>query len=162
MNKTLRVSLILAITVGLLLALTISGLAKKPDTFTLTYKFDEVNWDIYYAEGTFEAMTVGGTSFEGKAILHWIPKYGTRFGTMITTAYNDYGILGTIVFNFKIPNYDEDGCATGPVTIPYIGTGVFESYQGTGDIYMCLELQDDGTYGLYGDISGWVKKISGY
>jgi hypothetical protein len=54
MNKTVRLSLIVLITVGLLMALTISGLAKKPDTFHLEYVFPEVNWEIFYAEGTFD------------------------------------------------------------------------------------------------------------
>lgn len=167
MNKTVRVSLIVVIAVGLLLALTISGLAKKPDdkgkpdTFTLTYEFPDVNWEIYYAEGTFDLETTGGSTASGTAILHWVHKYGTQFGTMIITAIEEGNVIGTAVFNFKLPPTNED-CASGPVTMPLFGTGVFESYQGTGDIYMCREKQDDGTFMLYGYISGWVEKMSSY
>jgi hypothetical protein len=156
MNKPVRLSLIVLITVGLLMALTVQGLAEKPevpghpDTFYLTYDFPEVDWDYRYAEGTFELYVFDGRTASGSAVLHWIPKYGTKHGTMIFTADDDEE--SKAVITFKLSKGEEGNCLSGPVSIPFFGTGVFEYFQGRGDILMC----QDGPDRLYGEISGWA------
>jgi hypothetical protein len=156
MNKTVRVSLVLMITVGLLLALSIQGLAEKPegkghpDTFYLTYDFPQVDWDIFYGEGTFE-LYVGDLELDGNAILHWVPGPGSKQGTMILTVDDEFGSTAVVIFT--VAKNEGDNCWSGPVSIEPLGTGGFEYYQGRGEILMCRPELGDW---VYGEISGWA------
>jgi hypothetical protein len=158
MNKKARISLVVLITVGLLLALTMPGLAEKPegkghpDTFYLTYDFPQVDWGTFYGEGTFE-LYVGDLELDGSAILHWIPGPGSRQGTMIFTVDDEFG--STTVVKFTVSKYAGDDCWSGPVSIIPWGTGGFEYYQGRGEILLC---RPDWGDRVYGEINGWAYK----
>ena len=150
MNKTVRVSLIVAITIGLLLALTISGLAKKPETFKLTYEFPEVNWELFYAEGTFDLEDFDGRTASGDAFVHWIPN-AAKQGTM---TFID-GDGDRAVVRFTVPKWVGDDCGTGHFEILYWqGTGKYENLHGNGDILMCRP-----GWGplVNGDLNGWAQ-----
>jgi hypothetical protein len=149
MNKTMRVSAIVVITVGLLLALTISGLAARADTFTLTYEFPEVNWDTLDAVGTFELVTSGGTQASGEALLRWVP--GTSpHGTMIFLTDT-----GQAVVRYVLARSVGDDCFTGQFYIAeWLGTGEFENLHGRGDIEMCRPDWGDRVYGV---LNGWAS-----
>jgi hypothetical protein len=158
MNKTLRVSLILAITVGLLLALTISSLAKKADTFELTYVLDEVNWEIFYAEGTFDLETIGGIELSGDAFVHWIPRLSSSLGGGIAvkqgtmTFIDDDGDKSVV--RFSLSKGEDNFCMSGHFDILYWqGTGKYENLDGGGDILLCRPGWEDT---IKGELNGWA------
>ena len=73
------------VTAALVLALTVPGLAKKPYDFTLTYDFKNVDWDHYYAVGTFD--TTGVIAEQDEVVtLHWTTNwkiYSVKQGMMV-------------------------------------------------------------------------------
>ena len=77
MNKKTRIGLMVLVTVILLLALTIPGLAKKPDKFfTLEadYMVDWTNFTMY--NGSFSSE--GAIEDHGESWGHWVQQPGVR------------------------------------------------------------------------------------
>ena len=149
MNKKTRIGLMILLTVILLLTLTIPGLAKKPADFTLKYEFDDVDWDHYYAEGTFSA--IGVIAGKGDAITHWIPR-DAKQGTMI---FEDQD-ADEFVIRFTISKYEGNDCSSGHFQIlASHGTGKYEMLWGNGDITMC---RPDWGNDVYGFLEGWVDQ----
>ena len=58
MNKKIRIGLTLLIAIILLLALTVPGTGKESVHLYTTYEFDEMDWDNYTGEGTFDLEQV--------------------------------------------------------------------------------------------------------
>jgi len=161
MNKTVRVSLIVMIAVGLLLALTISGLAKKPDTFHLEYVFPEVNWEIFYAEGTFDLEVFDGRTTSGDAFVHWIPRLssvGTGLPVKQGTMTFIDGDADRAVVRFSMSKIEANFCVSGHFDILYgQGTGKYENLDGGGDILMC---RPDWGPLVEGELNGWAQGLN--
>jgi hypothetical protein len=141
------------VTVVLLLALTVPGLAKKKTNFSFAYEFYNVNWDTNYADGTFSDLIAGDIEMaEGDAVIHWIP--GTIWqGTMFI--FDD--ILepsNSFVVRFTISKDEGNDCGSGHYQIiNFRGEGTFETMWGNGDMTICRP--GGGDY-VYGDLNGWV------
>jgi hypothetical protein len=165
MNKKARISLVLLITVGLLLALTMPGLAEKPegkgkpDTFFLTYTFTDIDWDIFYAEGTFDLETIGGTEVSGDAFVHWIPRLNNSSGGGMPVKQGTMTFIDEdtdrAVVRFSVSKIEGSYCASGHFDILYQqGTGKYENLDGGGDILMC---RPDWGDTIDGRLNGWAQ-----
>ena len=147
MKKRTRIGLTLLVGVILVLTLTIPGLAKKPADFILTYEFDDVDWDHYYAEGTFSAE--GVIDGDGEAITHWIPR-DAKQGTMIFEDQDS----DEFVIRFTLSKDEDNYCGSGHFQIlASHGTGKYEMIGGNGDITMC---RTDWGNDANGVLKGWV------
>ena len=153
MNKHVKISLIVLVTVVLLLALTVPGLAKKPDKFfTLEFDFEaeDINWDNYTADdGDYEST--GAIEDEGSVSGHFIPSWGIFRGTTIFVSDFDGD---KFVIRWHTGDRDETGCAYGQFQIyGYLGTGDYEGVWGSGRITLCRPIGGDS---LSGSLEGFA------
>lgn len=151
MNKRVRISLVLLITFILLLGLTIPGLAKKTPTYHIEYKFPEVNWDEYSADGDF-TLEAGSGIRSGDAYVDWFSTPGVVKGTMTFTNGDGYP-QGGFVIQFAIPTMHQEGCGYGSFQIIEKYDEYAEYLGGNGTIMMCRY----GDHHVSGTLDGWAK-----
>jgi hypothetical protein len=145
MNKHVKISLIVLVAVVLLLALTVPGLAKRPDkSFVLEFDMDYVDWDNFWSTGTFHSVE-GSITDSGTTYGHWNPFWGSAKGTMILQSSDE---VSQIVITYTVPF--EKPCTTGHFTIwDTKNTGEYAGMGGVGKIEICRH--DNGTPDLYSD-----------
>jgi hypothetical protein len=147
MNKHVKISLIVLVTVILLLAIAIPAFAGTKHDFTLTYTVSQQDVTGRYWVGTFEFTE--GFEDSGSAQLAF-----TWDRTIPANFYFD-GVNGdfaarSIVKYFK----SEDGCNEGKIKIlPSRGTGDYAGWGGVGVISGCAEA---GV--AEGTITGWFME----
>ena len=152
MNKLTRTSLVVLITLMVLLAVVVPVQAGKPSNFFVHYTVGPVDYDHFYAAGTYD-MTFPNYSGDGTAILHWVANNGAKPGTMILEDGNG----ASMAIRFLIAWKDASGgCTVGHFDIQAsLSDGLYDM-TGTGIMTMCvLELGDDY---FEGDLVGWVKE----
>ena len=77
MNKKLRISMIVVVTVVLLMSVTIQSLAEKPDKFFTLEAIYEFSGDTLTYSGTFDSE--GAIADEGTSWGHWVLTQGGDF-----------------------------------------------------------------------------------
>lgn len=137
MSKKFQISLIVLVTVILLLAVTIPGLAKKPDIF-FTVEADYVmDWVTLTMEGTKPFTSTGAIQDVGTSWGHWVPQPLGVIGILFFESNKDQDMF---VIQWKASTFkpDDDLCAKGTFTInANLGTGEYEGLWGTGTLTAC-------------------------
>jgi len=156
MNKKLRISLVVLITVALLVALVVPGMAAKIDkSFKLSFYFAEgtINWEEFTADGG-AFVAYGAIPDEGTVSMHWNPIWGVFRGTMIFESSIDGD---RFVVYFRAGAMDEVGCATGNFGFyPNLGTGDYFGMSGSGKMFICRSENGTGD-AAYGTFTGIVN-----
>ena len=145
MNKKTRIGLALLLTAIFVLALTVPAMAWKTPNFFIEYTFDNVDWDNYFATGTFDLVT---HDRYGEATVSWLPSSSVKRGTM--SFMNDDDLPeGSFAIKFTVPQTHAVGCGTGTFKL-IDATGEYEGRMASGVIEIC---KGDETY-FYGTLEG--------
>lgn len=150
MNKRLQIGLILAITLVLLLGLTIHTLAKRAPDLVVEYVFNDVDWDTYHAIGTYEVYWTATPEpfWSGTVDMDWSPNPGTKQGEM--NFIDDDDPVNTFMALFTMPIEQANTglvCGTGTYRI-FGGEGDYDFFWKMGTITMCRE----GQHTIYGTL----------
>ena len=155
MNKNVKISLIVLVTIVLLLAMTSWGFAKnqieKPE-FELTFTLDE--WDEFMRNFSGSFDSYGTIEDSGDAYLdltfNWsIPGFLSFVGK--NGAFSAKTML-------MIEKYWEEDCRKGKIIL-LTGTGDYENMtDGLGQIKLCRAYDVNNKFiGLEGTIDGWIS-----
>lgn len=150
MNKKLRISMIVVVTVVLLMSVTIQSLAEKPDKFFTLEAIYEFSGDTLTYSGTFDSE--GAIADEGTSWGHWVLTQG---GDFRLTSFFQSNELTQDMFVVAIrldDELDEENCLDGMFTIfSNLGTGEYYGLWGKGRASLCRpNLDNTGELNLEG------------
>ena len=145
MNKHLKISLIMLVTVILLLAVTLPGLAEKSDKFFTLKGEYTVDWDNFTYTGDFSSS--GAINDKGKSWGHWVLQPGGRRGVIFLESQKKDRDIFVIMFKAPYFELDDENCVDGTFYIDAsLGTGDYEGMWGTGTLRSCRPYMDEKLY----------------
>ncbi len=162
MKKHTRIGLMVLITVVLLLAMAVPGLANNAHKFNLEFCFgtedpecpnSEFDWD-HYSIDFGEFSSTGAIEDEGDAFVNWSPIWAIFRGTMI---FENEANNGEIVLRYNLSHSDpnNEDCTYGRFQIyPSQSSGIYDGLWGVGDIEFCRP--GGGNY-VVGELNGIVQ-----
>jgi hypothetical protein len=156
MNNKTRTSLVVLITLMVLLAAAVPAHAEKQANFSVEYEVGPVDYDHFYADGTYDIIYNEDPYGAGTAVFHWVARFsGAKQGMLIL---EDDDLVSSMAIRTLISWREAGGgCTKGHFDIQSThNSGEYNLY-GTGIMSLCVEERPDGDY-FVGTLVGWAEE----